>query len=475
MRFYRKLSTASFLLLGTSKPCYCFTNTGITKLAARRIIPYRTISITTNNLHAIKEEETTTTSGKKDVVLKTTSDLTNSIREAWKNGETDGVLKLSKDFRIMEQFSIVDIIESTLASVPTKSSVASIMNSWIGSCCYYPSDDTDLGAEYAYDLLTAYDTMLEDFIEPDLVTLCLVYSALMQANNTDYHTLAKEEVLERARWLAKKEGGTKWRKSVVRSKRKTTQLATDVFDEDNSYGIRVLYESDDELIVSKPSGMACFHKKMTTSGKLTKSRRKRKTQKKATTEEEVDIALETALLNNAIPLSCLNAQARGIVHRLDRGTSGCMILAKTDERHAQLTTQFFLRRVEKSYDALVVASKILEEKTGEITIPVYSRPALSYYSVIQEYTGLYHLRLQTKTGRKHQVRVHCAKGLGLPVLNDFMYVDDEDAPVDESNTRFCLHASTLRVPGIPIEIESPIPNWWKEEIQQHQPMKEEEE
>jgi len=476
MRFYRKLSTTSFLLLGSNKSCQSFFFTaGIsTKLAARhsRLIAHTT----TNNLH---DDATTNNNEEGEIVrLKTSSDLSDSIREAWNVGETDGILKLARQFDVMQTFSVTDVIDATLLSVTARGHVAGIMNSWIGSCCQM--EDKDLGAELAWELLTAYDdnTVLED-IEPDLVALSLTYSAMTQADNTDYHSFGVE-ALERARRLAKKEGGTKWRKSVAASNRKKPQRALDIRDNlENLYGISILHESDDDLILSKPSGMACFHRLMTTSGKFTRSRKRNKqTTKNNNNNTTIDVGLETVLLNHAIPLSSLNVPARGIVHRLDRGTSGCIILAKTDERHAELVTQFFLRQVEKSYDALVQTTEnnsenYSKQSSGEITLPVHGRPALSYYEVRESYdtkkddTIMLSLRIRTKTGRKHQVRVHCAKGLGMPIINDSKYSndDDDDNNNETEGNRFCLHASTLLIPGIPI-VEAPTPKWWEEAIQE---------
>lgn len=399
-----------------------------------------------------------------------TSDLADSIHEAWTVGQTDGILTLAKNLKIHHQYSLSEIVESTLASTTMKGSVAGIMNSWIGSC--YEMEDKDLGAELAWQLLGAYDEL--DDIKPDLVTLSLVYSTMMQSQIDEFHIVGKE-TLERARRLAKKEGGTKWRKSVAASNRKPAEQALNIKDELHElYGIDVLHESGGDVIIAKPSGMACFHKHTTTSGKLTTSRRNRKKSAKNTVTKDVnnsknppvDTSLETILLNHAIPLSSLNVQARGIVHRLDRGTSGCLILAKNDERHAELVAQFFLRRVDKTYRALVKTSSSNNlGESGLISLPVYGRPASSFYEVedrIPQEKAL--LKVTTKTGRKHQVRIHCAKGLGTPIVLDELYDDSPNVCKNSEVSRFCLHASTLRVPGTAV-VEAPMPKWWERVIQ----------
>mmetsp|Transcript_6300 Transcript_6300/g.9690 ORF Transcript_6300/g.9690 Transcript_6300/m.9690 type:complete len:445 (-) Transcript_6300:19-1353(-) len=397
------------------------------------------------------------------------SGLTDSIREAWTTGETDGILTLARNSEIHNHHTVSDIIESTLASTTIKRSIAGILNSWIGSC--YEMEDKNLGAELAWQLLLAYDQLEE--IKPDLVTLSLIYSTMMQSHIDEFHTVGKE-ALERAQRLAKKEGGTKWRKSVASSSRKPTQRAFEIRDALNElYGIDVLHESESDLIISKPSGMACFHKHTTTSGKLSTSRRKRKKSGKNVSSKDkiisgkaaVDNSLETILLNHAIPLSSLNVQARGIVHRLDRGTSGCLILAKNDERHAELLTQFFLRRVDKTYHALVKTGSVHElAGSGSISLPVYGRPASSFYEVEESIqSDIARLKVKTKTGRKHQVRIHCAKGLGTPIVLDELY-DDSSSGQNSESRRFCLHASNLKVPGIDV-VKAPIPEWWEAAVQ----------
>ncbi|KAI2497012.1 RNA pseudouridylate synthase [Fragilaria crotonensis] len=127
------------------------------------------------------------------------------------------------------------------------------------------------------------------------------------------------------------------RKSLVASARKQGGNRADELFE--LHGVERLHESDHDLIVSKPSGMVCVHKHTTGSGKLTASRRKH--QREGSDSEDLDISLEAALLDVGILLSTINVDGRGLVHRIDRGTSGCMILAKTDERHAQLVAEFF--------------------------------------------------------------------------------------------------------------------------------------
>jgi 23S rRNA pseudouridine1911/1915/1917 synthase len=225
---------------------------------------------------------------------------------------------------------------------------------------------------------------------------------------------------------------------------------------------QVLYETADLVVLSKPSGMVCFHKHTTTAGKV--SRRKRGHKDK----DVADVSLEDGLLNQNVSLSTLNAEAHGLVHRIDRGTSGCIVLAKTDDMHAKLVTQLFLRRTKKTYMALVSPTREFNSQ-GIIDIPVDGRPARSVYSILKRRgNDAISLQVETLTGRKHQVRVHCAKGLDSPILLDPIYAHNVESPPAIANIatggRFFLHASALVIPDYGIDVQAPLPYWWEEAI-----------
>ena len=234
------------------------------------------------------------------------------------------------------------------------------------------------------------------------------------------------------------------------------------------FGIKVLHETPHLMVLSKPSGMVCFHKKSTTAGKLTKSRIKNQTGSQGD-EARIDVSLQDALLHAGIPLSTLNAECRGLVHRIDRGTSGCIVLAKTNDMHAKLVTEFFLRKAKKSYQALV---KVRDEKQipeeGEISVSIGGRPAKSTYVMEERINNYARLRLNTLTGRKHQVRIHCAQGLDAPILLDLLYGDDKlvcPKPImnlSQDGQRFFLHASSLHLMEFGIDCEAALPSWWRD-------------
>jgi 23S rRNA-/tRNA-specific pseudouridylate synthase len=228
-------------------------------------------------------------------------------------------------------------------------------------------------------------------------------------------------------------------------------------------------------------------------------------------------------------LSTLNPVARGVVHRLDRGTSGCICLAKTNEAHLKLVATFFLRRVKKKYLALVplsspaaaaaAASPLDKDKEGVIDEFVDGKPALSKFRVVsihdggddenQGEGGVALLEVETLTGRKHQVRVHCST-IGHPIFLDPVYssyqppiptsrrktrkdterkkrqkaennnsgaevstqndlpkaISDLAMAMIPSQEKFFLHAKSLCIPEFDVDVEAPLPKFWTETLDQ---------
>ena len=184
--------------------------------------------------------------------------------------------------------------------------------------------------------------------------------------------------------------------------------------------------------------------------------------------------LVNALLHRFGRLSSLNGDFRpGIVHRLDRDTSGVLVIARTDQAHQSLARQFQQREVEKRYLALVNGR--LKQKQGRITSPIARDPvrrtrmtaglgsgrsALTDYTVREEFERMTYLDVGIGTGRTHQIRVHLAS-LHHPVVGDRLY----GAPPIPSGLpplgRFFLHASQLRFrlpsSGEWLAVDSPLP------------------
>ena len=163
-------------------------------------------------------------------------------------------------------------------------------------------------------------------------------------------------------------------------------------------------------------------------------------------------------------IKALFPQATGslIVHRLDMSTSGLMVIALSAASHKALQKQFISRQVEKSYVALI--DGLLEKQQGTITLPLvgdfYDRPrqcvcektgkpAHTTWHVIERRSSQQQTKvlLQPKTGRTHQLRVHCAheRGLNMPIIGDDLY--------GNRDSRLHLHAQSL-------SLFHPVSNTW---------------
>lgn len=186
-------------------------------------------------------------------------------------------------------------------------------------------------------------------------------------------------------------------------------------------------------------------------------------------------------------LSTIGGPTRpGIVHRLDRDTSGVIVIAKTDRAHLALNLQFENRTPEKEYFAIVVGRVDRDRDTIDAPIGVHpyhrekmtirsdhptSRPAKTFYEVVERFDGFTSVKCFPKTGRTHQIRVHLAH-LGWPILCDKQYGGRSKITRGEIRARreddvvlldrAALHARRLKLihplTQAPIEFEAPIPD-----------------
>ncbi len=226
----------------------------------------------------------------------------------------------------------------------------------------------------------------------------------------------------------------------------------------------IVYEDDDLAVINKAAGMMVH-----AGAGATEDGRNRGT-------------LVNALLHHFGNLSGVGGELRpGIVHRLDKLTSGLIVAAKTDEAHRKLAAQFARRQVKKTYIALVhgwvkqdrgtISSSISRDRvrrTRMTTRRSGGREAITHYTVqkrIESPYGKFSLvELQIDTGRTHQIRVHLAS-LGYPVVGDSLYGAPREMRAKNQGTlllpRNFLHAASLTLQhptaGQPLNFTAPLP------------------
>jgi len=224
--------------------------------------------------------------------------------------------------------------------------------------------------------------------------------------------------------------------------------------------ITIIYEDDDIVAVNKPAGLIVHADGKTSESTLVDWIRKR--------YPEIESVGEPAHLSDG------SIVARpGIVHRLDRDTSGVLLIAKNQETFLFLKDQFQARQIKKMYLALVYGP--LKEKKGVIDAPIGKsskdfrkwsaergargmlREATTEYKVLAKTKDFSYVQLFPKTGRTHQIRVHL-KSIGHPVVGDKLYAPKRPCP--EGLNRMALHASQITFQsrtGAGITVEVPLP------------------
>jgi 23S rRNA pseudouridine1911/1915/1917 synthase len=189
-------------------------------------------------------------------------------------------------------------------------------------------------------------------------------------------------------------------------------------------------------------------------------------------------------------LSGIGGVARpGIVHRLDKDTSGCLVVAKNDDTHVALSTQFAGRSVEKLYRALVCGE--MPRDRGEIRAAIArhtshrkrmavdeesGRQARTSYHVLERLNAATHVEAVLHTGRTHQIRVHF-QHLGYPLIGDLTYGNRQNQKVEDLTTyhapRQMLHAAHLGFmhprSGKRVQFEAPLPEDFVDAIQALKP------
>jgi 23S rRNA pseudouridine1911/1915/1917 synthase len=212
----------------------------------------------------------------------------------------------------------------------------------------------------------------------------------------------------------------------------------------------ILYEDDDIIVINKPQGMVVHPAPGNYSGTLV-----------------------NALLYHCKNLSGINGILRpGIVHRLDKDTSGVMVIAKNDKAHISLSNQIKERSVFKKYVAIVEG--VIKDENGKIEAPIGRHPvdrkkmaviedgryALTLYKVLERFNENTLVEAVIKTGRTHQIRVHMAY-IGHPVVGDPVYGFKKQKFKLEGQA---LHSRVLGfihpTKGVYMEFEAPLPEYF---------------
>ena len=214
----------------------------------------------------------------------------------------------------------------------------------------------------------------------------------------------------------------------------------------------IVYEDAELLVVNKPKGMVVHPAPGHPDGTL----------------------VNALLYHCAGELSGINGVIRpGIVHRIDRDTSGLLIVAKTDRAHLGLAEQIAVHSFTREYEAVCCGR--FKEESGTVHAPIgrdprdrqkmcviatNSKDAVTHYTVLTQYEKYAHIRCKLETGRTHQIRVHM-KHIGHPVYGDAVYGKAEKGVQGQ-----CLHAKKIGfvhpVTGEYLEFDSPLPAYFAE-------------
>ena len=201
----------------------------------------------------------------------------------------------------------------------------------------------------------------------------------------------------------------------------------------------IVYEDDEIIVINKPSGMVVHPAVGNESGTL----------------------VNALLYHCKGSLSGINGVIRpGIVHRIDKDTSGLLVVAKTDEAHIFLSSLLKDHGIKRVYHAIVTGH--LPSDRGTINAPIARHPidrkkmavvaggreAITHYEVLRDYSSFCHARLQLETGRTHQIRVHLSH-IGHPIIGDTVYGGGK-TQFERAHAKYlsgqCLHAKELSFP-----------------------------
>ena len=233
------------------------------------------------------------------------------------------------------------------------------------------------------------------------------------------------------------------------------QEAKDIKLKAQNIPVDIIYEDDDIIVVNKPKGMVVHPANGNPDGTL--------------------VNAIMAICKDS--LSGIGGEIRpGIVHRLDKDTSGLLIIAKNDEAHVNVSEQIKNHEVKKTYIALVRG--IIKENEATIDMPIgrstsdrkkmavnkKGKNAITHIKVLKRYDKYTLVEVNIETGRTHQIRVHLSF-IGYPIIGDTTYSNGKN----EFNVQGqCLHAKKLEfvhpITGKKMELEAPLPQYFQEII-----------
>ena len=226
--------------------------------------------------------------------------------------------------------------------------------------------------------------------------------------------------------------------------------------------LEIVYEDEDVAVINKPKGLVVH----------------------PAAGHQDDTLVNGLLYAMGDSLSGINGELRpGIVHRIDKDTSGLLAIAKNDLAHAVLASQLKDHTMARTYEAIVCGN--LKEDSGTVDAPIgrhptdrkkmcvtqrNSKPAVTHWEVVKRYPGYTHVRCHLETGRTHQIRVHMAY-IGHPILGDTVYGRKKPELGQDSQ---CLHAGQLvfRHPrdGRPVMVFAPLPEYFTKVLEKLEKM-----
>ena len=209
----------------------------------------------------------------------------------------------------------------------------------------------------------------------------------------------------------------------------------------------IVYEDEDVAVINKPKGLVVH----------------------PAAGHQDDTLVNGLLYAMGDSLSGINGELRpGIVHRIDKDTSGLLAIAKNDLAHAVLASQLKDHTMARTYEAIVCG--VMKEDCGTVDAPIGRHPtdrkkmcvtqrggrnAVTHWEVVRRYKGYTHIRCKLETGRTHQIRIHM-KYLGYPLIGDYLYNPDM-----EHIQRQALHAWKLSfyhpITGEKMQFTAPLP------------------